>query len=403
MQAHKIAVTVGQCCIAENPVGAVVIESVQMRTMRAVLSILGIFGGFALLLWFLKSSSRFQAAGEFIVEAEAKQAPTDDNITNATAGTFRKKSHVRSTSRMSRLSTISQVQGTEEDIDRQRQLADMKSFAVFYDRFFQSEEQNLPSVRMVLDFDAIIVEPDKSSAVRMVREANQYLQSEALNQSASDAQESRNGEDSIEGSNGRKRPLVIAAVDCRRLKGSHESIAPIDMTAGSPCSALELMRKKYDGIALRNVDDCISERGNEWLEMVVNNVRDAVTAFDGVILLQASQPQKAEILSAVDGVIFDCPTLQRNGKLKPLYGENFDNVQKFCRQLKNEMSMRLQFTVMALECVDGAKSVLPENANRFMQRAWAHDLPMICKISPDPSFTDVYQCFGSAGSNVTLP
>ena len=46
--------------------------------------------------------------------------------------------------------------------------------------------------------------------------------------------------------------------------------------------------------------------------------------------------------------------------------------------------MRLQFTVMALECVDGAKSVLPENANRFMQRAWAHDLPMICKISRIP-------------------
>ena len=95
MRTHKVPSPSANASIAENPVGAVVIESVQMRTMRAVLSILGIFGGFALLLWFLKSSSRFQAAGEFIVDAEAKQAPTDDNITNATAGTFRKKSHVR--------------------------------------------------------------------------------------------------------------------------------------------------------------------------------------------------------------------------------------------------------------------------------------------------------------------
>ena len=48
--------------------------------------------------------------------------------------------------------------------------------------------------------------------------------------------------------------------------------------------------------------------------MIVNNVRDAVTAFDGVILLRLPNTE-SEILSAVDEVIFDCPTLQRNGKL----------------------------------------------------------------------------------------
>ena len=151
------------------------------------------------------------------MDVEPKHTSTDVRSVDAAARADRRRSSVGSNAKMSRLSTISQVQGMDENLDRHRLLADVKSFAVYYDRFFRTEEQTLPSVKMVLDFDVIFVEPDKASANRMIRDTNHYLQSDALNLNASGALPMK-GMGAADVNETRKRPLVIAAVDCRRLK-----------------------------------------------------------------------------------------------------------------------------------------------------------------------------------------
>ena len=303
------------------------------------------------------------------IEAQLKRTEAHDESTSGSDGTPTTISNAATRSSI-RNNSVPEVKATTAIT----KCASLKSFTINMNPLLGSSKPDLPSISDLCSFDVVIAS-SRVKIMSLIHDCDNTCRELIV-------EEGKGSEVTT-----KKRPTFLCVIEFNEIK------------TGALARVSSLLNKGFDGIVLRGLGEAWREtrakyrlsdvltmksKSKEWLDTTLSKVIEITASLEKPLIVEIDQtPMSGLDFRLLNGVLFRNPTVQRDGTPRPVWGDDRDALEKFVKGLKTHVSMSIDFTLLAINVVDGIDRVFPEQIERFSQLAWANRLPVVCRTCAD--------------------